>query len=70
MEELFYADRVDIVVESGFGLKADAEAELKGAGDIDFRAEVDTHGNHHYNFKGSHTVPFAATVISLRDFIN
>ena len=65
MEKLYYADSASILVKTGFGLSAEAEAKIMGIKGVEMKAGFDNKGNHSYVFSGESNVPFAAKVIAL-----
>ena len=67
IERLYYADSVKLEMKKEFKLDPSLEANLGKVGDISLTPKVETNGNTTYTFTGNAAVPFAATIVALKD---
>ena len=67
VEELFYADSVNLKLERNVKLDANASSELENIPDAEVTVGIDSSGSQEISVAGKTNVPFAAKVIALSD---
>ncbi len=67
MEELFYADSVNLTLDQNFTLDSKVSSDLEQITDAEVKVGIDSSGSQEISFAGKANVPFAAKIITLND---
>jgi hypothetical protein len=67
IERLYYANSVSITMDKSFKLSVEAEAGIKDLADFEVKIQKDASDKQQISITGPSDVPFAASVINLKD---